>query len=296
VSALQSGFVPGRASVTVGGPVTTQNFSLVRTRPFTINGVVTDTRGTPVPGATVTLVKNSPTPGILKASTDSKGLYSLTMNPGAYDGDYSVTADASGFASGAYSMTIENGSTIPMPFALAKLGSITGVVADIVGAPIVGATVTAGSASATTDSAGRYQLTMLAPGDYNVTVIAKGFETGHAPATVTDGGATPLDFKLAQAATGAVAGNVSDDDGPLSGATVTAETVWGPTSASTDLDGEYTLSGLPAGRAQISATARRHRSLQQSAQVVGGRAVPLDFTLFRVGRPGGTEPTALEVS
>src|SRR5262249_53565103 len=105
------------------------------------------------------------------------------------------------------------------------LGSITGVVADSAGTPIAGAAVTSGSVSSKSDDAGRYGLTMLAPGKYTITVIARGFETGHAGATVTDGGTTTVNFRLAKAATGAIGGNVSDDDGPL-GATVTAETVW----------------------------------------------------------------------
>src|SRR5262249_13055079 len=166
--------------------------------------------------------------------------------PGSYDGDYTITADASGFTSKTYTITIQNGATVPLNFPLAKLGSITGVVADSAGTPIAGATVTSGSVSSKSDAAGRYALNMVAPGNYTVTAIARGFETGHAGATVTDGGTTNTNFRLAKAVTGAIAGNVSDDDGPL-GATVTAETVWGEISAVTDTDGNYTLSGLPAG-------------------------------------------------
>ena len=289
VSAVQSGFVPLRFNVIVGMPVTQRDFPLVRTRPFTIKGMVTGTPGTPIQGATVTLVENTPVPGILKATTDSKGLYSLTMNPGPYDGDYTVTADASGFASKTVAIRIQNGATIPLNFPLAKLGSITGVVvADIGRTPIAGATVTSGSASATTDSAGRYSLTMLAPGDYTITAIARGFESGQAAAKVTDGGTTTTNFRLAKAATGVIAGNVSDDDGPINHASVTAQTVWGQFSADTDLDGNYTLAGLPAGQTQVSATARRHAPLQQSAQVTAGQTARLDFVLFKVGRPGPT--------
>ena len=285
VTGVQSGFVPDRANVTVGGPVAKHDISLVRARPFTIRGMVTDSRGTPIRNATVTLIQNSPIPGILKTSTDSQGLYSLTINPGSYDGGYTVTAEASGFASDSRTITIQNGATVSLNFTLAKLGSITGVVADSAGTPIAGAAVTSGSVSSTSDAAGRYALTMLAPGNYTITVIARGFETGHAFATVTDGGTTTTNFRLAKAVTGAIAGNVSDDDGPL-GATVTAETLWGEISADTDTDGNYTLSGLPAGQTQVSATARRHAPLKQPAQVNAGQTARLDFILFKVGRPG----------
>jgi hypothetical protein len=285
LSAVQSGFVPDRASVTVAARVTPKDFHLVRARAFTIKGMVADGRGTPIQGATVTLVENAAIPGIIKAITDSRGLYSLTENPGSYDGDYTVTADASGFAPKTITIAkIQNGATIPLPFTLAKLGSITGVVFDDTGGrPIAGATLTIGPASATTDSAGQYNSTMLAPGAYNITVIASGFATDHASATVTEGLATTVNFRLVKAVTGVIAGNVSDDDGPI-GATVTAETVWGPFSTDTDFDGNYTLSGLPAGQTQVSAAAPRHRSQQQLVQLIGGQTERLVFTLDIVGR------------
>src|SRR5262249_44250081 len=120
VSAGQSGFVPSVASVTIpeGVPTTAQNFVLERSRPFTISGKVTDTHGTPITGATVTLVENSAIPGILKTLTGATGLYTITMDPGSYNGDYAISATASDFASTSLTMTIPNGATITQNFAL----------------------------------------------------------------------------------------------------------------------------------------------------------------------------------
>ncbi len=197
VSVLQSGFVPAEASVTVplGVPVTSQSFVLVRTKPFTISGKVTDTHGAPIGGATVTLVKDSPVPGILKVTTEANGLYSVTMDPGPYNGDYSIDAVAAGFLESAVTIAaIPNGAAITQNFVLKQTHpfTITGRVVDANG-PIglaniivesvnqetgVGAIPPNQNYSALTDAAGNYLISVnpgAYTGGYAVSAGARGF-------------------------------------------------------------------------------------------------------------------------
>lgn len=89
--------------------------------------------------------------------------------------------------------------------AAAQTGSLTGTVTDAQGAATPGATVTAqpvlGSAvTATTDTAGRYTLT-LEPGIYSVTIALSGFETQRRDGVrIAAGDASVLDMMLPVAA------------------------------------------------------------------------------------------------
>ena len=89
--------------------------------------------------------------------------------------------------------------------AAAQTGSLTGTVTDAQGAATPGATVTAqpvlGSAvTATTDTAGRYMLT-LEPGIYSVTIALSGFETQRRDGVrIAAGDASVLDMMLPLAA------------------------------------------------------------------------------------------------
>src|SRR5262249_37094840 len=144
VSAIQSGFVPSRDTVTVPAlKTTTKDFPLVRTLPFTITGQVTDLlTGAPVV-AMVRLTENSAIPGIITTKTDPSGRYSITMDPGSFDGNYTIEVTAVGYASKSSTFTIPtNGAMIPLNFVLAKQGILTGHVTQQGGAALGGAKVT----------------------------------------------------------------------------------------------------------------------------------------------------------
>jgi protocatechuate 3,4-dioxygenase beta subunit len=138
VEVVRDEFVPSIAHVTVaeGAPTTTENFVLERTRPFTVAGKVTDSNGKPISQSIITLVENSAIPGILKVQTVSTGRYSITMNPGPYVGDYTISVAKAGYASSSITITIPNGATIVENFSIAAQGSVTGRVTDSNGAPL----------------------------------------------------------------------------------------------------------------------------------------------------------------
>jgi hypothetical protein len=256
--ATKDGFVPGRAEVSLSNavPIITLPFVLEPARPFTINGMVIDTNGNPIRGATVELRWV----GYLHIMTNSSGFYSFAYNPHTYDGAYGINATASGFERREVAIPkIPNGATIPQPpFILAKLPIVTGTVTDTAGGAIKGAVVTVRntiSEDAHTNDSGFYSMIIDPPGDYNVVTAATGFETT-APVSITLSKDTTitLPFVLKRIG-GTITGNVTNDAGiPMVHANVTAagslEPVWALTSSS----GNYTLPNVPSGPTTITAS------------------------------------------
>jgi hypothetical protein len=160
-----------------------------------IGGHVTDSVShAAISGATVSISGGTST------TTDSAGAYSIG---GLTPASYSVTASASGHTTSApANVAVTAGNTTTQDFALVPnptTGSITGTVTNASGgAAISGATVTiSGGASTTTNAAGVYTLSNLAPASYSVTASATGFVTS-APANVavTAGNTTTQNFAL----------------------------------------------------------------------------------------------------
>jgi hypothetical protein len=87
-------------------------------------------------------------------------------------------------------------------FGQAEAGSISGTVRDATGAVVEGATVTAGNIakgsnrSAVTGTLGQYSIPALEPGNYQVTVTSKAFETYRTTIEVTVGNVSTVDAKL----------------------------------------------------------------------------------------------------
>ncbi len=81
-------------------------------------------------------------------------------------------------------------------------GAVSGGVTDPSGAAVPGATVTLLSlsqgttATRSSDAQGRYNFPLLAPGQYKVTVTAKGFKTSTRIVNVVLDGTTPAPFRL----------------------------------------------------------------------------------------------------
>ncbi|MCS6938877.1 MAG: carboxypeptidase-like regulatory domain-containing protein, partial [Roseiflexus sp.] len=122
--------------------------------------------------------------------------------------------------------------------------TISGRVTDGAGRGVAGATVRAGERSATTDADGFYTLSGLPSGTYTLTATLSGYQITPVSRTVTvtgdvsgqDFSATPLTYRIS--------GRVSDSAGRgVAGATVRA----GERSATTDAEGFYMLTDLPAG-------------------------------------------------
>ncbi len=82
------------------------------------------------------------------------------------------------------------------------------------GAPVAGATVTAGASTTTTDAAGHYQFLTLPVGSYDVTASGFGYVSSTATGvSVTDGATTVQDFALEAAPSILIVGTVRDGSG-----------------------------------------------------------------------------------
>ncbi|WP_439902300.1 MSCRAMM family protein [Microbacterium azadirachtae] len=202
----------GTHAVTITVP---DGYALVSSpSPFT----VADNDETPITGRDFVLQQLPSLSGVVRAAGSGAGGVVVTADgPGgamqtvtAADGSYSFPR----LPSGDYVITVRapEGSVVSGPtsrsetvialdvtgvdFALARFGSVAGVVSDDGGAPHVGATVTVSGPGApvtlTTADDGSYALGDLAPGDYTITVAVPDGYTGAAPLrrtfVITDAG------------------------------------------------------------------------------------------------------------
>jgi hypothetical protein len=274
INASQDGFLVSETSVTVseGVPVTTQNFVLVATKPFTINGTVNAEDGSTIAGATVNQVL-----------TDASGHYTFSDYPAEpFDGKIVVGAAMTGFVSSGVTITIPNGATITQNFVLIPLGSLLGTIRDTSGNPIADAAVAAGPISGYSDASGHYNLTALVPGPTVVTASAPGFNQTSLTLMVNAGVVTAQDLALTPASA-VLSGRVTGTDNGLtiSGASVRA----GASVVKTDGTGTYTIPGLAAGQYTVTASAFRYQPEQASVALIDHESTSQDFQLDPVHQP-----------
>ena len=285
---MASAYVPGTATVAVGEgvPVTRQNFALPLTKPFSIVGKVTDSAsGAPIAGATVTLDQNSPVPGRVQVTTNASGTYSVSMNPGPYNGTFTVTASNAGYVSGGVDLTIPNGATITENLALVALGSLTGFVGDasqLPISPVAGARIAVGPPTVFTDADGRYTLTGLTPGANNVKLTASGFDSEAITVTVVSGVTTIQNFILVESSA-TMTGTVTDSDAgrPLPNAAVRV----GGLATKSARDGTYKITGIPAGTQQVTVSAPLHITDNSPIQFQDHQVLHMDFPLDSTHQP-----------
>ncbi|HYR28760.1 MAG TPA: pre-peptidase C-terminal domain-containing protein, partial [Thermoanaerobaculia bacterium] len=137
----------------------------------------------------------------------------------------------------------------------------------------VGATVTAGSASATSDSSNNYSIAGLNPGTYTVTPTKSGctFTPASSPVTITASNVTGVNFTAnCTAPTFTISGNAG-----TSAATVTA----GSSSTTSDGAGAYSMSGFVAGTYTVTPTKSGCTFAPASASVtITSAGVTANFT------------------
>ena len=163
------------------------------------------------------------------------------------------------------------------------VGVLEGVVTEAgSGTPVAGARVQVSGPTdrtAITGADGAYRLS-LPVGDFDVEVSAFGYETATAQVTVTEGATTTLNVALAAAASHAVSGTVTDDDGePVAGVTVTILGTPIP-AVVTGADGTYSFADVPEGEYEIRAEAGGCLASEVQTVVVDGDET-VDFSLDR---------------
>jgi hypothetical protein len=270
-------------SVTVTASNDTPNIDFSLELGGSISGVVTDDGGNPLVAARVSASQIDGGGGN-DAYTVGDGTYTIC---GLDSGSYRVRAypaDPCYFAeyydnvydsNAATSVSVIAPNNTPnIDFSLGLGGSISGVVTDDAGSPLVMAEVEAywiegkESSSAYTTGDGSYTICGLQPGSYRLYAqasdpcyLAEYYDNTHdsgaaTPVSVTAPNDTPnIDFSLGLG--GAISGVVTDDTGnPLVGAGVYAYPieVGYQRYACTARDGSYTICGLPSGSYRVRAS------------------------------------------
>ena len=275
VTASKSGYQSSSLTVSVlAGATAVANLSLSQIILLgSITGSVTDAKdGSPIAGATVS-------DGTTTALTDGAGTYSINDVPA---GSYQVVGSKVGYQSSSLTVTVLSGPTAIANLALSQIivtGNITGSVTDAKDAsPMVGATVSDGTRTATTDATGTYSIANVPPGTYQVTASKSGYQSSSLTLSVLAGATAIANLSLSQIIVpGSITGSVTDakDGSPIAGAAVSD----GTRTVLTDATGKYTISDIPAGSYQVVAGKEGYRSLTSTATVVSGGTAMLDFSL-----------------
>jgi peptide/nickel transport system substrate-binding protein len=163
-----------------------------------LRGYVKDDAGTPIVGATVSIIGSTTT----DRKTDETGFFNATVIAGSYE----VNATAKGYSKENDSAVVTVGNITWLNFTLVMIsGSVAGHVLDSVTAdPVSGALVKLFlpdalnySYAKKTDAAGAFQIESVDVGIYEVVVTATGFETNDTESVnVTAGAAVNLDILL----------------------------------------------------------------------------------------------------
>ena len=161
-------------------------------------------------------------------------------------------------------------------------GTISGRLKNTGCTAIAGASVSYSGGSTTTDSSGKFTLSNVPAGVQAVTVQASGYpaivkQVPVAPARTSN----PLFF--VSTSTGTVSGTLTNADTgtAIPGATVSSSGA----STQTDSSGNYTLSGVAAVSAQLTATASGYSNLTQQISVTSGATSALNFKMISTGAP-----------
>jgi hypothetical protein len=274
--------------------------ALVEVTPGTskLAGVVTDLDSRPISQAIV-VVDNGDFSGAghSQLTTDANGAFATgVLSPDTY----TVEVTASGFVPAQAAFVVAQGvPTTRADFRLVPRlpATVSGTVSDADDAPIVGAQVLLlqqdfnGRMTTVTDSDGGFRLPVdlgFYTGRYWLRVTAPNFAEGFLDLAIANGDDLREDFVLPRLGTltGSVAEAGVTPPGPISGATLRAETptddplIHPTVTVTSDAGGRYQLQ-LPPGQATLTVRASGHETFTTAVTVLAGEAVNQDVALVQ---------------
>jgi hypothetical protein len=215
---------------------------------YSISGTINDADGNGLDGVTVTLTGDASDSTV----TAGGGAYEFT---GLDPGSYTVTPTKAGLTFNPTSAAVTITSANKTAATMASVWEITGTINDSAGAGLSGVLVTlSGDASATdtTDGSGAYSFPNLANGSYTVTPTKGGSTFSPTSDAVTVNGADKVATTMGQV--WKITGNIVDENSTaIEGVTVTL-TGDASDSTTTDVNGDYELTGLADGNYTVTPT------------------------------------------
>jgi protocatechuate 3,4-dioxygenase beta subunit len=279
------------------GETTTRNVDLEQGGIVAV--IVTDPEGNPVAGALIN-VRDPFTGASVSVETGAEGNYTLSgLLPGTYDVTVTPPVGFNLALARFPGINVARGETTTLPVALKKGGTIEGKVMDSAGTPLAEVNVKAIEADTgisswvQTDVYGRYSLTGLFSGTYELTIkppAELNLLTARIAEVVVTAGETTIiaDVELVQA--GILEGKVTDAESkPVKGAEIR---LWGDTGESyttvTGPEGNYRVIGLMPGIYELVVTPPNELefllSVRRSGIIVGvGATVTRDIQLLERG-------------
>ncbi|AGL16925.1 collagen binding domain-containing protein [Actinoplanes sp. N902-109] len=301
VSVVSAVVLAGTAAMTAGAsPASAQ------TRTGSLTGVVRDTRGTPVGGATI-VVYPADLSGAEAGRTTTGARGEFTV-PALQPGSYQILIDRDGWSewapgqrtdpATATAYRVRAGHTTVAPSVVTAPGLIAGRVTTAQGRPAAGIAVavldrtTAAQWDTTTVANGSYAIS-LPPGSAYLVTFTNGYLTQYSPRTlawdqarvytVTAGRATRIDERLLAPAM--LTGRLTDQSGrPVADARVSVSILATASSAETTTaaDGTYRLATMPPGDVVVGFQAPDGRRQWAYGKRAGSQANRISLALGTV--------------
>ncbi|MEW4288285.1 carboxypeptidase regulatory-like domain-containing protein [Rossellomorea marisflavi] len=264
VTANATNFGPEISGVTVAPNVISNVSFALQPNPGVIQGTVRDAvTNLPIPNASITIRQFSGDgPIITTTLTDANGFFQTTqLSPRSYV----VVASKEGYSTATVSAEVVSNSVTSVELFLSpNPGAVQGTVRDAATSqPIPDTLVRVVNNQGTiiafihTDSNGFYYLGGLAPGDYTVVAVNPLYQTGFAETMILPNVTNTVNFSL-QSNPATLSGLVFDavDQSPLPGTVIEvrlAGTNILVRRVTSDENGRYIISGLPAGTFDVIA-------------------------------------------
>jgi hypothetical protein len=202
------------------------------------------------------------------------------------DGTATLTAALAGYQNASESVTVTAGQTTQaatLQMQPVSPGNVTGSVVNSAGTGLSGASVAAGGLTTTTAADGSYALNDLPAGSTTIKASLTGFQSGSTTVTVVAATTTAAPAITLVSGSGSITGSIKTTAGAaIAGASVG----FGGGTATTDANGNYTLTGVPVGTVQLVASASGFQSVTQSVTVTGGNTSTANFTLTAAASTG----------
>jgi len=228
---------------------------------------------------------------------DEQGYYAIVSPPGPV----TVSASISGYDTLSGTGTVTRGVTLSFSPAINPTGTtppnaeitVKGLIQDSeTGIPLTDALITIIGTEHTgqTDDNGAFAISGVTPGELNIKIAIKGYQTGlftvlAPPGGMVDLGTTHLP-KTVKAATTTLIGQVKDANTgePIEGANVSIETL--ESSALTAENGNYRLEDIDIKTFKITASALNYLSTNYNLNLSGSGVVTFDFNLTPAAESG----------